>query len=84
MFKQKRELFPNKDTEYDTHIHREVYEIIQYLEGPFTSKDVYDLARRKHGHLTRDRIRRAIANICGVYHLGLKRVQRGVYEWDRS
>lgn len=84
MLKEKRPLFPNKDTQYDTHIHRDVYEIIKDIEGTFTSKDAYAIAHKKHAYLTKDHVRRALGNLCGIYDLGLRRVSRGVYEWEKS
>lgn len=81
MLTNKDALFPNKDTQYDTHIHRDVYHAIKGIEGHFTTKEAYLVAHRKHNYLTRENVRRAVANLCGIYDLGLRRVSRGVYEW---
>jgi hypothetical protein len=85
MLTEKRELFPNKDTKYDKHIHRDVYYAIKDIEGVFTTQDAFEVTRNKRMfHLTRDNVRRAVANICGIYGLGLTRVGRGRYEWKKS
>lgn len=86
MLQEKKKVFPNKDTQYDRHIHRDVYEAIKDIEGTFTNAQAYDEVRRNRNnlYLTRDHVRRAVANICGVYNLGLRRVSRGVYEWQKS
>lgn len=84
MLQEKRQQFPNKDTQYDRHIHRDVYEAIKNMEGEFTCNDAYaQIKALKKDYLTKDHVRRAVANICGVYGLGLRRVRRGVYTWAK-
>lgn len=84
MLVEKRQQFPNKDTQYDRHIHRDVYECIRHIEGEFTCNDAYqEVKLAKKDYLTKDHVRRAVANICGVYDLGLRRVRRGVYTWEK-